>query len=91
MPKGRKKIVDPYASPFDYKERRSDGWPLCPFCGQDELWSFDQTEIHIIGCLLCSWFPKINLEEKKQVLFKMIGITNLEQQFNHLAARGLSK
>lgn len=20
-------------------ERRADGWPLCPSCGQDELWS----------------------------------------------------
>lgn len=20
-------------------QRRTDGWPLCPHCGQDELWS----------------------------------------------------
>lgn len=22
-----------------YKEFRKDGWPLCPNCGEDELWS----------------------------------------------------
>lgn len=21
------------------KEYRKDGWPLCPYCGEDELWS----------------------------------------------------
>lgn len=23
-----------------FKEYRADGWPLCPFCGEDELYSF---------------------------------------------------
>ena len=22
-----------------YTEHRADGWPLCPVCGEDELWS----------------------------------------------------
>lgn len=22
-----------------YPEKRADGWPLCPCCGEDELWS----------------------------------------------------
>lgn len=22
-----------------YPETRKDGWPLCPVCGEDELWS----------------------------------------------------
>ncbi len=22
-----------------YPEKRADGWPLCPHCGEDELWS----------------------------------------------------
>lgn len=22
-----------------YTEHRADGWPLCPQCGEDELWS----------------------------------------------------
>lgn len=22
-----------------YPEKRADGWPLCPRCGEDELWS----------------------------------------------------
>ena len=23
----------------EFKEYRADGWPLCPHCGGDELWS----------------------------------------------------
>ena len=23
----------------EIKEYRADGWPLCPCCGEDELWS----------------------------------------------------
>jgi uncharacterized protein (DUF983 family) len=24
---------------INYTEHRKDGWPLCPVCGEDELWS----------------------------------------------------
>lgn len=25
--------------PFVFEVRPADGWPLCPYCGEDELWS----------------------------------------------------
>lgn len=40
-----------------YRERRPDGWPLCPRCGEDELWSPDSTEAGIQNCLACHWVP----------------------------------
>lgn len=51
----------------DYPEHRADGWPLCPRCGEDELWSgfqWDgegerppmQTWIdHGLCCYKCGW------------------------------------
>ncbi|HEV8474577.1 MAG TPA: hypothetical protein VGR82_17500 [Methylomirabilota bacterium] len=38
-------------------EYRADGWPLCPRCGDDELWS---REVPVsasdeLTCYLCGW------------------------------------
>jgi len=50
-----------------YQETRADGWPLCPHCGEDELWSgfpWDGTEPkppmqawidHGLRCYKCGW------------------------------------
>ena len=40
-----------------YTAHRSDGWPLCPSCGEDELYSLDEpaTIESIVGCYLCGW------------------------------------
>lgn len=43
-----------------YGARREDGWPLCPGCGDDELYSLEMpvaTEDTIIGCYACGWKP----------------------------------
>jgi hypothetical protein len=48
-----------------YTESRADGWPLCPRCGEDELWSagdetdqsFKPTIESIAGCYMCGWEP----------------------------------
>lgn len=36
---------------------RPDGWPLCPQCGEDELYSLANpaTVETIVGCYRCSW------------------------------------
>lgn len=48
---------------------RKDGWPLCPRCGEDELWSarmywwngsaprptLAECFAHDFGCYLCGW------------------------------------
>ena len=38
-------------------EYRKDGWPLCPICGEDELWCRDVPAniLGIVGCLCCDW------------------------------------
>jgi hypothetical protein len=35
-----------------YRHRRADGWPYCPQCDEDELWSnaTPATEDSIVGC-----------------------------------------
>ena len=40
-----------------YREYRDDGWPFCPNCGMDELFSVDKipTIDNIIGCYSCGW------------------------------------
>jgi hypothetical protein len=40
-----------------YREFRADGWPLCPRCGEDELWSnaIQPTIETIVGCYFCRW------------------------------------
>lgn len=42
-----------------YTERRADGWPMCPRCDSDELYSLSAppTEATILGCYFCGWRP----------------------------------
>lgn len=42
-----------------YKRWRKDGWPHCPDCGADELYSLtDPAEVEtIVGCYACHWKP----------------------------------
>lgn len=42
-----------------YARRRRDGWPLCPRCGEDELYSLatPATIETICGCYRCGWRP----------------------------------
>lgn len=42
-----------------FKEFRADGWPLCPKCGDDELFSLSvpATIETIEGCYFCRWSP----------------------------------
>lgn len=52
---------------MEYTERRADGWPLCPVCGLDELYSlfpWDGTDPkppmqawidHGLRCYQCGW------------------------------------
>jgi hypothetical protein len=43
-----------------YRHRRADGWPYCPQCDEDELWSnaTPATEDSIVGCYRCNWKPE---------------------------------
>jgi hypothetical protein len=43
-----------------YTEHRRDGWPLCPSCGEDELYSLaEEPSVESIrGCYRCAWFPE---------------------------------
>lgn len=44
-------------------QRRDDGWPLCPSCGEDELWSAKPLSVPLEGetwapglsCYRCDW------------------------------------
>lgn len=38
-------------------EFRKDGWPLCPRCGEDELWSHEQpaNAAGYLSCYRCMW------------------------------------
>lgn len=49
---------------WTYPHRRADGWPLCPQCGDDELFSsaIPATEATIAGCYACNWKPKPRAE-----------------------------
>lgn len=51
---GARPAVEPY-----YSEHRADGWPLCPGCREDELWSSatPATIETIVSCLWCGWKP----------------------------------
>ena len=42
-----------------YVRFKDDGWPLCPGCGADELWSsgVPATVDTIVSCLGCGWKP----------------------------------
>lgn len=43
-----------------YTRHRADGWPLCPQCGDDELWSSENEAMieTIVSCLGCGWRPR---------------------------------
>lgn len=43
-----------------YKRFRDDGWPYCPQCDEDELWSSAlYASIHtIVGCYRCDFRPE---------------------------------
>lgn len=45
--------------PKEFVESRPDGWPLCPGCGEDELWSAETypSRLRIAGCYACPWRP----------------------------------
>ncbi len=45
---------------YGYIEHRADGWPLCPQCEHDELYSLaDPPTIETIeGCYACNWKPR---------------------------------
>lgn len=45
-----------------YIEFRENGWPLCPSCGEDELYSLaDPATIETIcGCYRCGPWPIVN-------------------------------
>lgn len=50
-----------------FPHRRADGWPLCPQCGDDELFSssIPATEATIAGCYACNWKPDPRTNEAK--------------------------
>lgn len=62
-----------------YSAFRSDGWPLCPNCGADELWSSGIGEAPdfkrnlaeciatIEGCYACDWIPQVQQLEAERV------------------------
>lgn len=62
-------VIDDVAQPL-YNARRADGWPLCPQCGADELWSpaIPQTEATIVHCEACGWRPPVDALPIKPVL-----------------------
>jgi len=41
---------------MDY-EYRKDGWPFCPRCGEDELWSakIPAQPTDALSCYRCQW------------------------------------
>jgi hypothetical protein len=45
---------------YEYPEVHKDGWPLCPRCGEDELYSLDipATVESIRGCYNCEFSPQ---------------------------------
>lgn len=54
MPENREGLQE---SDGIYREFREDGWPLCPICGEDELYSLAMpaTIETISGCYSCRW------------------------------------
>lgn len=74
-----------------YKEFRKDGWPLCPNCGEDELWSrltnwlnghqiapeptMDDYINDGLQCYRCQWQ---SLEVRKPYVIKVAGLDKLK-------------
>jgi hypothetical protein len=52
------RVQGPATAPA-YLRFKDDGWPLCPGCGDDELWSpaVPATVDTIASCLNCNWRP----------------------------------
>jgi hypothetical protein len=50
-------IDEPMFWPQKAYEYRKDGWPLCPGCGEDELWSraLDPRATDPLRCYRCGW------------------------------------
>ena len=42
-------------------EFREDGWPLCPQCGEDELFRFRDTDP--LKCYYCKWEAKESFQD----------------------------
>jgi hypothetical protein len=44
---------------MNYSRLRNDGWPYCPYCGEDELYSLaiPATIETIASCYRCGWTP----------------------------------
>jgi hypothetical protein len=57
--RARARTMAPAAATIAAARRRPDGWPLCPKCGEDELYSVANppTEDTIRGCYNCNWRP----------------------------------
>lgn len=49
---------------------RADGWPYCPRCGEDELYSLANpaTVETIVGCYRCNWKPVEYLDQREPEL-----------------------
>lgn len=70
-----------------YKEFRKDGWPLCPKCGEDELYSqmpwTDESNKPTIGefiegglqCYRCQW----QSNERWRYVIKVTGLDKLQE------------
>jgi hypothetical protein len=39
-------------------ERRSDGWPFCPVCEEDELWCHDSTALSLSRAPIEEWIAR---------------------------------
>lgn len=72
-----------YIRPTEFKEHRTDGWPLCPRCEEDELWSLLQwngegerppLQAYIdagLTCYLCQWTNIVQFPASKAELERL--------------------
>jgi hypothetical protein len=51
---------------------RDDGWPLCPCCGEDQLWSGETPPraSDVLQCVLCCWRGTVPLSDTMRARFK---------------------
>jgi len=78
-----------------YKEFRQDGWPLCPNCGEDELWSrfiwcgdgtiipkptMDDYINDGLQCYRCQWE---SVEARRPYTIKVTGLDRLIDKLNN--------
>jgi hypothetical protein len=52
---------------------RDDGWPLCPCCGEDELWSAQRPvrPTDELQCYRCCWRGTVPVSAKMRARFKL--------------------